>query len=142
MLLKNVEKKLTSEPNYESCKAFSDHLMAIEMRKTSVLMDRPIMVGKAILDKSKVLRHEFYYDYLKPKYHDKVKLLYMDTDSFVLPIETEDFFEDIKNDIHDWFGTSKYLKSLNLLLEYWINKKIIKKWKMSYSMDLWKILLQ
>ena len=89
-------KKLTSEPNYESCKAFSDHLMAIEMRKTSVLMDRPIMVGKAILDKSKILMHEFYYDYLKPKYNDKVKLLYMDTDSFVLHIETEDFFEDIK----------------------------------------------
>ena len=86
--------------------------------KTSVLMDRPIMVGKAILDKSKVLMHEFYYDYLKPKYNDKVKLLYMDTDSFVLHIEAEDFFEDIKNDIHDWFDISKYLKSLNLLPEY------------------------
>ena len=76
------------------------------------------MVGKAILDKSKILMHEFYYDYLKPKYNDKVKLLYIDTDSFVLHIETEDFFEDIKNDIHDWFDISKYLKSLNLLPEY------------------------
>ena len=122
-------KRLTSEPNYVSCKAFSDYLMAIEMRKTSVVMDKPIMVGQAILDKSKVLMYEFYYDYLKPKYKDKVKLLYMDTDSFVLHIETEDFFEDIKNDIHDWFDTSKYLKLLNLLLEYWINKKIIKKMK-------------
>ena len=122
-------KKLTSEPNYVSCKAFSDHLMAIEMRKTSVIIDKPIIVGQAILDKSKELMYEFYYDYLKPKYNDKVKLLYMDTDSFVLHIETEDFFEDIKNDIHDWFDTSKYLKSLNLPLEYGINKKIIGKMK-------------
>ena len=122
-------KKLTSEPNYVSCKAFSDNLMPIEMRKTTVLMDKPIMVGQAILDKNKVLMYEFYYDYLKPKYKDKVKLLYMDTDSFVLHIETEDFFEDIKNDIHEWFDTSKYLKSLNLPLEYNVNKKIIGKMK-------------
>ena len=60
-------KKLISEPNYVSCKAFSDNLMAIEMRKTTVLMDKPIMVGQAILDKNKVLMYEFYYDYLKPK---------------------------------------------------------------------------
>ena len=122
-------KKLTSEPNYVSCKAFSDYLMAIEMRKISVVMDKPIMVGQAILDKNKELMYEFYYYYLKPKYNDKVKLLYMDTDSFVLHIETEDFFEDIKNDIHDWFDTSKYLKSLNLPLEYGVNKKIVGKMK-------------
>ena len=66
--------------------------MAIEMRKTSVKMDKPIIVGQAILDKSKELMYKFYYDYLKPMYNDKVKLLYMDTDSFVLHIETEDFF--------------------------------------------------
>ena len=99
------------------------------MRKTSIIMDKPIMVGQAVLEKSKVLMYEFYYDYLKPKYNDKVKLLYMDTNSFVLHIETEDFFEDIKNDINDWFDTSKYLKSLHLPLEYGVNKKIVGKMK-------------
>ena len=53
----------------------------------------------------------------------------MDTDSFVLQIDTEDFVDDIKNDIHKWFDTSKYLKSLNLPIEYGINKKIIGKFK-------------
>ena len=96
------------------------------MRKTSVVMDKPIMVGQAILDKSKVLMYEFYYDYVKQKYNDKVKLLYMDTDSFVLHIEN--FFEEIENDIHDWYDTSKYFKSLNLPLQYRVNKK--KKGKM------------
>ena len=62
-------------------------------------------------------------------YKDKVKLLYTDTDSFVLEIETEDFYEDIKNDVHKQFDTSKHLKSLNLLLEYGFNKKIKGKMK-------------
>ena len=94
-------KKLTSEPNYVSCNAFSDHLMAIEMRKIRVTMDKPITVGQAILDKSKELMYKFYYDYLKQKYKDKKNLLYMDPDSFVLHIQTKYVFEDIKKDIHD-----------------------------------------
>ena len=65
-------KKLVSEPNYASCTTFSDHLMAVEMRKTRVLMDKPILVGQAILDKSKELMYQFYYEYLKPKYKQKV----------------------------------------------------------------------
>ena len=67
-------KKLTSEPNYDSCKQFTNDLMAIEMRKTEVLMDKPIAVGQAILDISKTLMYEFWYDYLKPKSQDKVML--------------------------------------------------------------------
>ena len=73
--------------------------------------------------------YELCYDYLKPKYKSNISLLYMDTASFILHIETEDFFEEIKNDIHDWFDTSKYLKSLNLPLEYGVHKKIIGKMK-------------
>ena len=57
--------KLVSEPNYASCTPFSDHLMAIEMRETRIYMDKPILVGQAILDKSKELMYQFYYDYLK-----------------------------------------------------------------------------
>ena len=68
-------KKLVSEPNYASCTAFSDHLMAIEIRKIRVLMDKPILVGQTILDKSKELMYQFCYEYLKPKYKVKVKLL-------------------------------------------------------------------
>ena len=56
--------KLVSEPNYESCTTFSEHLMVIEMRKTRVLMDKPILVGQAISDKSKELMYEFWYEHL------------------------------------------------------------------------------
>ena len=91
--------KLTSEPNYDSCKQFNDDLMVIEMKKTEVLMNKPIAVGQAILDISKTLMYEFWYDYLKPKYQDNIKLCYMDTDSFIIYIETGDFFKDISNDV-------------------------------------------
>ena len=125
-------KKLVSEPNYKSCVPFSDHLLAIEMRKMHIYMDKPIMVGQAILDKSKELMYHFYYDYLIPKYKQNVKLMYMDTDSFVLEIETDDFYEDIKNDLEEWFDTSGYDKNMELP-EYSnianVNKKVIGKMK-------------
>ena len=69
------------------------------MRLTKVKMNEPAYLGQTILDISKTLMYEFWYDYLKPKYGDKAKLCYMDTDSFVIHIFTEDFFEDISNDI-------------------------------------------
>ena len=114
-------KKLVSEPNYDSCKQFSNSLMAIEMRKTEVLMDKPIAVGQAILDISKTLMYEFWYDYLKPKYQDNIKLCYMDSDRFILQIQTDNFFNDINNDVNKWFDTSNYDKNDNRPLE--IGKK-------------------
>ena len=84
--------KLVSEPNYHTTKQFSENLIAIEMKKARVKMNKPLYLGMSILDISKILMYKFWYDYLKPKYNDKAKLYYMDTDSFVLNIFTEDFF--------------------------------------------------
>ena len=95
--------KLVSELIYHTIKHFSDNLLAIEMYKARVKMNKPLNLGMSILDISKTLMYEFWYDYL-----DKAKLSYMDTDSFVLNIFTEDFFEDIDNDVERWFDTSNY----------------------------------
>ena len=73
-------KRLVSEPNYHSHKKFSDHLMAIEMKKTRVKMIKPLYLGMSILDISKTLMYEFWYDYIGPKYRDRAKLCYTDTD--------------------------------------------------------------
>ena len=85
--------KLVSEPNYHTTKRFSESLLAIEMKKTKVKMNKPVYLGMSILDISKTLMYEFWYDYVKPKYNDKAKLCYMDTDSFVINIFTEDFLK-------------------------------------------------
>ena len=92
-------------------------------------MNKPVYFGMSILDISKTLMYEFWYDYLKPKYKDKVKLCYMDTDSFVTYIETEDFYKDISNDVEKWFDTSNYDKNNERPLEIGVNKKVIGKFK-------------
>ena len=84
-------------------KHFSDNLLAIEMKKTKIKMNKPAYLGMSLLDKSKTLMYEFWYDYVKPKYKDKAKLCYMDSDNFVINIFTEDFFEDINNDAEKCF---------------------------------------
>ena len=71
---------LASEPNYHTPKYFSESLTTIEMKKTKVKMNKPIYLGMSILDVSKTLLYEFCYDYIKPKYQDRAKLCYMDTD--------------------------------------------------------------
>ena len=100
--------QLASEPNYHATKHFSENLLAIEMKKTKVKMNKPLYLGMSILDISKTLLYEFWYDYIKPKYKDKAKLCYMDTGCFGIQIETEDFYEDIAGDIEKWFDTSNY----------------------------------
>ena len=126
LVTRNAQRrKYVSEPNYMTSKCFSEDLMAIEMRKTEVLINKPVYHGQAILDISKTLIYEFYYDYLKPKYGDKVKLCYMDTDNFIIHVQMEDFCKDIADDGSKWFDTSSYDKKLNRPLPTGINKKII-----------------
>ena len=69
------------------------------MRRTKVKMNKPIYLGLSILETSKILMYEFSYDYMKPKYGNSVKLCYMDTDSFIMNVKTEDFYNDIVKDV-------------------------------------------
>ena len=117
--------QLASEPNYHTTKHFSDNLMAIEMKKTKVKMNKPIYLGISILDISKTFLYEFWYDYIKPKYQDKVKLCYMDIDSFVIHIKTQEFYKDIDNDVEKWFDTSNYSEMNKRPLPIGKRKKLI-----------------
>ena len=80
--------KLVSEPNYHTINLISEDLSIIEMKKTKVKMNKPFYLGLSILEISKILMYEFWYDYMIPKYNDNVRLCYMDTDSFVMHIKT------------------------------------------------------
>ena len=100
--------KLVSEPNYHTTKWFSENLLAIEMKKTSVKMNKPIYLGLAILSLSKILMYDYLYNEMKPKYKDRIRLCYMDMDSFIMHIKTEDFYKDIADDVEKKFDTSNY----------------------------------
>ena len=120
---------MASEPNYHSTKYISKDLLIMEMKKREVYMNKPIYLGQVVLDISKILMYEFWYDYLKPKYGDNIKLGYMDTVSFVIRIKTDDFYKDISNDINKWFDTSNYDKNIDRPFQKGINKKVIYKFK-------------
>ena len=116
--------KLISEPNYHTTKRFSENLLAIEMKKTKVKMNKPVYLGMSILDISKTLMYKFWYDYIKPKYEDRAKLCYTDTDSFIIHIVTEDLFEDNAGDVKKWFDTSNYDENDKRPLPIGMNKKV------------------
>ena len=115
--------RLVSEPNYHTTKWFSENLLAIEMKKTKVKMNKPIYLGLSILEISKILMYEFWYDYMKPKYRDNVKLCYIGTYSFIMHIKTEDFYKDIADDVEKRFDTSNY--EVGRPLPTGKNKKVI-----------------
>ena len=100
--------QLVSEPNYHRAKWFSENLLTNKMKKVKVKMNKPVYLGLSILEISKTQMYEFWYDYMKPKYCDNVRLCYMDTDSFILHVKTEDFCKGIADDVEKRFDTSNY----------------------------------
>ena len=117
--------QLVSEPNSHTTKYFSENLLAMEMKKTKVKMNKSVYLGMSILDISKTLMYKFWYDYIKPKYGDRAKLCYTDTDSFAIHIITKEFYEDIAGDVERLFYTSNYDGNDERLLPIGKNKKEI-----------------
>ena len=114
--------QLVSKPNYFTRKWFSESLLGIEMKKIKVKINKPVYLGLSILEISKTLIHEFWYDYIKPKYEHNAKLCYMDIDSFVININTEDVYEGIADDVEKTY-TSYY--EINRPLPIGKTKKVI-----------------
>ena len=117
--------KLVSEPNYHTTKWFSENLLAIEMKKikTVIKANKPVYLGLAILSLSKIRMYEYCYYDMKPKYGDNIKSCYMDTDSFIIHVKTEDFYEDITNDVEKNYDTSNHTCERPLPVSK--NKKVI-----------------
>ena len=114
--------KTTMKPNFKSGVLFGKNLMECEMGKIKVVMKKLVYFGQAILDLSKIVMYEFHYDYMKPKFKDP-QLCYMDTDSLIYEIRTEDFYTDITDNVPAGFDTSGYCP--NRPLPIGLNKKVI-----------------
>ena len=111
------------KPNFKSGVRFVENLMGCEMGKIKVVMNKPFYLGQTILDLSKIVMYEFHYDYMATKYGKKLDLCYMDTDSLIYNIETEDFYKDIAENVPARFDTSGY--NPNRPLPVGLNKKVI-----------------
>ena len=93
------------------------------MKKVKVKMNKTIYLGLCILEISKIIMYEFWYDYVKNKYGNKSRLCYTDMDSFVINIKTNDFYKDISQDVNERFDTSNY--TFDRPLPKGKNKKVI-----------------
>ena len=119
-------RKFASDPLLADWSEFGGNLYGLHMQRDHILFNRPIYVGMCVLELSKLLMYNFYYDYLKVKYGDKCGLLYTDTDSLLLDVETEDFYKDMEKDLAR-YDTSDYPKDHPCYSE--MNKKVIGKFK-------------
>ena len=114
------------KPNFKSGVFFGENLIGFEICKIKVVMNKPVYLGQVILDLSKIVMYEFHYNYMVPKYGlEQLKLCYMDTDSLVYDIKTEDFYEDIANDVEARLDTSGYSETDYRPLPIGLNKKVI-----------------
>ena len=113
--------QLVSEPNYRATKWFSESLLAIQIKKIKVKMNKPVYLGLSILEISKPLIYEFWYNYIKPKYQDNAKLCYMDTDCFIINIKTEHFCDDIANDVE-----KDLIHQIRKSIDHYLQEKIKK----------------
>ena len=129
---------LASEPNYDTKNVFTENLLAMEMKKTQILMNNSFYLGLSILDLTKNVMYEFWYDYIKPKYGENTKLRYMDTDSFIVHVKTDDIYKYIPKDVRKRFDTSnnevyrplpkeKNKKNMTGLMKHELGGQILKK---------------
>ena len=98
---------LVSEPDYNRTKFFII-LLAIEMKKTQVLMKKPIYLWLSVSNIRQIVMHEFWYDFIKPKYGENARLCYIYKDSFIVNVETYDIYRDITEDVKTRFDNSNY----------------------------------
>ena len=109
--------------NYHATKWVPENLLKIEINKTWVKINKVVYLGLSILDISKITMHEYWYDYVKPKYDDKRKLSWISTDPFIVHIKFEDVYAEVQLDFEKRFDTSNY--DINRLIPIGKNKKNI-----------------
>lgn len=100
--------QLISRPNFHSASIFDENLVAIQLKREKVVLDKPIYIGFTVLELSKNHMYDFHYSVMKKYYNEKLSLCYTDTDSLLYCIETKDFYSDLKKHFLSYFDTSNY----------------------------------
>ena len=102
-------RKLVSSPPFDRFTIFGNDMAGIQMHKTRLVLNKSVYTGMTILENSKILTYDFFYNHLKVRYGNNCELIYTDTDSLLLNIQTEDVYKDIKEDLY-LYDTSNYPK--------------------------------
>ena len=116
--------KLIKQSIFQNAYQISNRLALVESKPIKTVFNKPIYMGAVILETSKLHMYEFWYNHLKVKYGDKIQLIYADTDSFVIEVETDDIYKDMFENIYDFseYPTDHFNYNID-------NKKILGKFK-------------
>ena len=103
----NIE-TLTANPFFHSFQIYDEDFAIVQMKKSSIEFNKPIIIGYSVLEISKTFMYDFHYNVMKPNYNNNLSLLYCDTDSFIYLIQTNDFYTDLKTKLKNYFDTSNF----------------------------------
>ena len=115
------------KPNFKNAKRINSKLVGVEMKYSSIKINKPFYIGMSILDLSKWHMYNFHYNVMKAIFGDRVHLLYTDTDSFIYEISSADVYEELRPHARDYFDFSNYPE--NHMLKNSCNKKVPGKFK-------------
>lgn len=104
-------KQLIARPNFHSRAIFDENLIAIQLKREKVILNKPIYIGFSVLELSKSHMYNFHYSIMKKFYNEKLSLCYTDTDSLLYSIQTDDFYHDLKEEFPNYFDTSNYTEN-------------------------------
>ena len=123
---KDQLQKLSKKPTFASCRIFHENMVAVEMKRSKAKLFKPSYSGMSILDISKFMMFDFFYNFLKKKYKDKLQLLMTVTDSLLFFVQCDDIYRDMHENL-ELFDTSDYPE--NHPLHSVVNKKVLGKMK-------------
>ena len=124
--------KYISKPTFKDYAVYNETLAGIHLDPSKVTLNKPSYVGIAVLELSKTLMYDFFYYNIKARYDDRARLLMTDTDSFLLEIQTDDWYEDIRGEVRTLYDTSAYPENHPAGLPR-VNKKVNGLWKDEYK---------
>ena len=128
--------KLIVKPTYKQHTIYDENLVGVHMRLSKVKLNKPSYVGVAILDISKILIYDFFYDFVKPTWGESSEALFTDTDSLALLIHTKDVYRDIAPHVDKWFDTSQYKPGNSMGLPAGVNAGVVGKFKDKEPQDI------
>lgn len=131
-------RKVCAKPNFQFFKIFNEDLVAVNLRKSNIVLNEPIYAGFCILDLAKLLMFQFHYDFVKSTYGDKASLLFTDTDSLCYEIQIDDIYQDMFKHL-SLFDTSNFNKDHFLYSK--TNCKVLGKMKDEWGKHRYKNLL-
>ena len=121
-----IRNRLVSEPNYHAIKWFSEGLLVIEMEKTKVKMNKPVYLGLSILEISKTLMYEFWYDYINPKHQDNAKFGTWIQTVFSLILK-----QKISMKILQMMLKKDLIHKIMNAIDHYLNETLLDSWKMN-----------